>query len=103
MIGSSGGWYLALTISNAREAHTAAQGSAGLTRPQELHGGIPSALGASTHRAACVRRRRAMRLAKRMEGRGATKAISVTSFFRIARSEEHTSELQSLRHLVCRL
>src|SRR5258705_2425497 len=47
-------------------------------------------------------------------GRGSRQAVQrgmyppiespfLTSFNRLARSEEHTSELQSLRHLVCRL
>src|SRR5258705_2684735 len=31
------------------------------------------------------------------------KMVSLMSFARSCRSEEHTSELQSLRHLVCRL
>src|SRR5436853_7624329 len=40
----------------------------------------------------CCRRRRTTTSARRL-----------CSFGRAARSEEHTSELQSLRHLVCRL
>src|SRR5947199_4195308 len=32
-----------------------------------------------------------------------TDALALTSVFGWTRSEEHTSELQSLRHLVCRL
>src|SRR5437899_6735237 len=32
-----------------------------------------------------------------------TRVIGVSAWPRSARSEEHTSELQSLRHLVCRL
>src|SRR2546430_12702840 len=32
-----------------------------------------------------------------------TRGVPSTSFFRILRSEEHTSELQSQSHLVCRL
>src|SRR5258705_6073024 len=34
---------------------------------------------------------------------GCSSASSASSVVEIARSEEHTSELQSLRHLVCRL
>src|SRR5262245_63861140 len=36
-------------------------------------------------------------------GRGAHRVVVVAAVVRHARSEEHTSELQSLRHLVCRL
>src|SRR5262245_63498386 len=38
-----------------------------------------------------------------MKATGTNTAVTVNVVARTARSEEHTSELQSLRHLVCRL
>src|SRR2546425_7350383 len=42
-------------------------------------------------------------LAEADDGRGEPVALLVLDHLRVARSEEHTSELQSLAYLVCRL
>src|SRR5690625_6898325 len=49
----------------------------------------------ATHRAAAAN--------FQTSSRSCSKAIMATSALRITRSEEHTSELQSRGHLVCRL
>src|SRR5205814_8541832 len=54
--------------------------------------------GQSPHAA---RNPRKLRLRQRRRGQG--RRQDVAPIVRLARSEEHTSELQSLRHLVCRL
>src|SRR5947199_4543157 len=63
---------------------------------QEKHGGMLEAQGGSL-----------ARLEKRVEDlykiSTHTLGVAVTAHERYERSEEHTSELQSLRHLVCRL
>src|SRR5437899_8926979 len=53
----------------------------------------------------CVVYDRSADSVKQLEGEGATGATSIDDFVKKLqkRSEEHTSELQSLRHLVCRL
>src|SRR5262245_63224375 len=49
-------------------------------------------------------RRHRRELARRGQERSQLPAVGITAFCRTRdRSEEHTSELQSLRHLVCRL
>src|SRR5258705_4395685 len=50
-----------------------------------------------------ARERGCRRLPRGHDHHSKTRQAPATAFTRFSRSEEHTSELQSLRHLVCRL
>src|SRR3712207_3387858 len=94
-------------------------GSAGGTPPDPSGGGAPAGRGARHHDPGATRRRTmrhrgglldrtgsvpgARRMKSTVRAAGLTAAFALAAAGPAARSEEHTSELQSRQYLVCRL